>query len=85
MIMKKRRIVVTGLGVVSCFGNDVDTFFSQLLAGKSGASAITTFPCEEYPTRIAAAIKDFDPGEYLDKKQICNAQLCKKSMKRWQN
>lgn len=67
--MKKRRIVVTGLGVVSCFGNDVDTFFSQLLAGKSGASAITTFSCEEYPTRIAAAIKDFDPGDYIDKKQ----------------
>lgn len=67
--MKKKRIVVTGLGVVSCFGNDVDTFYSQLLAGKSGATAITGFPCEDFPTRISASIKDFDPGEYLDKKQ----------------
>lgn len=67
--MKKKRIVITGMGIVSCFGNDVDQFYAQLLAGKSGASTITTFPCEDFPTQIAAQIKDFDPGEYLDKKQ----------------
>lgn len=67
--MVKKRIVITGMGVVSCFGNDVDTFFTSLLEGKSGASLITEFPCEEYPTRIAASIKNFDPGEYIDKKQ----------------
>jgi 3-oxoacyl-[acyl-carrier-protein] synthase II len=65
----KKRIVVTGLGVVSCFGNDVNTFYSNLLAGKSGAQRITEFPCDEYPTNFACVIKDFDPGEYLDKKQ----------------
>lgn len=67
--MVKKRIVVTGMGVVSCFGNDVDTFYSSLLAGKSGAKAITKFPCEDFPTRIAASIDEFDPGEYLEKKQ----------------
>lgn len=67
--MKKRRIVVTGLGVVSCLGNDLEAFYANLLEGKSGAGPITEFPCEEYPTRIAAAVKAFDPGEYLDKKQ----------------
>lgn len=67
--MARKRIVVTGLGVVSCFGNDVDTFYKSLLAGKSGAVPITEFPCDELPTKFAAVIKDFDPGEYIDKKQ----------------
>lgn len=67
--MKKKRIVITGMGLVSCFGTDVDHFYAQLLAGKSGAKAITEFPCDDLPTRIGAAITDFDPGEYIDKKQ----------------
>lgn len=66
--MSKKRIVVTGMGVVSCFGNDIDLFYQRLLEGKSGISPITAFPCEEYPTRFAGVIKDFDPGEYMDKK-----------------
>lgn len=74
--MKKKRIVVTGMGVVSCFGSDTDTFYSQLLAGTSGVTPITTFPCEEYPTRFAAAIKDFDPGDYIEKKQARRIDNC---------
>lgn len=65
----KKRIVITGMGIVSCFGNDVDTFYKSLLEGKSGVAPITEFPCEEFPTRIAAMIKNFDPGEYIDRKQ----------------
>lgn len=65
----KKRIVVTGLGVVSCFGNDVETFYQKLLSGESGVSPITHFPCEEFPTRFAASIKDFNPEPYVDKKQ----------------
>ena len=65
----KKRIVVTGLGIVSCFGNDVDLFYQSLLEGKSGVTPIDQFPCENFSTRFAASIKDFDPGEYLDKKQ----------------
>jgi 3-oxoacyl-[acyl-carrier-protein] synthase II len=65
----KKRVVVTGLGIVSCFGNDVDEFYNQLLAGKSGIGPIDGFPCEAYPTRFAGVIKNFDTGAYLDKKQ----------------
>jgi 3-oxoacyl-[acyl-carrier-protein] synthase II len=67
--MKKKRIVITGMGLVSCFGSDINTFYSQLLAGKSGITAITEFPCEDFPTRFAGVIHNFDTGEYLDKKQ----------------
>lgn len=67
--MKKKRIVVTGMGIVSCFGNEVDLFYQSLLEGKSGVTAIDQFPCEEYQTRFAASIKNFEPGEYIDKKQ----------------
>jgi 3-oxoacyl-[acyl-carrier-protein] synthase II len=66
--MKKRRIVVTGMGVVSCFGNDVDEFYDSLLMGKSGVSKIENFPVDNFPTQIAAAIKNFDAGDYLHKK-----------------
>ncbi len=67
--MTKKRIVVTGMGIVSCFGNDVDLFYDQLLKGQSGIVPIEEFPCENYPTRFAGAIRQFDVGDYLDKKQ----------------
>ena len=70
---KKRRIVVTGMGVVSCFGTDVDQFYQSLLEGKSGITPITQFPCEDYPTRFAGSIQDFEVGEYMDKKQARRA------------
>lgn len=67
--MEKKRVVVTGMGIVSCFGTDVDFFYEQLLAGRSGVRSIKEFPCEEYPTRFAATVQDFDTGDYIDKKQ----------------
>lgn len=67
--MAKKRIVVTGMGIVSCFGTDVDHFYEQLLAGKSGIVPIDEFPCTEYPTRFAGAVRNFDVGDYMDKKQ----------------
>lgn len=67
--MKKKRIVVTGMGIVSCFGADVQQFYQQLLAGKSGIVPIEDFPCADYPTRFAGVIRGFDPGDYIDKKQ----------------
>ncbi len=66
---KKRRVVVTGLGVSSCFGTDVEAFYQSLLDGKSGAREISSFECSEFPTRIAAPVSDFDTEGYLDKKQ----------------
>lgn len=67
--MTKKRIVVTGLGLVSCLGSDVDLFYRRLLSGESGISSINDFPCEDYPTRFAGVVKDFEPEAYLDKKQ----------------
>ncbi len=67
--MNRKRIVVTGLGTVSCFGNDVDQFYKSLLQGKSGVVPITEFSCDDFSTRFAACITNFDPGDYLDKKQ----------------
>src|SRR5690606_28445804 len=68
---QKTRIVVTGMGVVSCLGHDVDQFYQNLLQGKSGISTIEKpdFPIEEFPTKFAGWIKDFDTEGYLDKKQ----------------
>ncbi len=67
--MTKKRVVVTGMGVVSCFGTDVDEFYNQLLAGKSGIVPIAGFPCQDYPTRFAGVVSNFEVGDYLDKKQ----------------
>jgi 3-oxoacyl-[acyl-carrier-protein] synthase II len=67
--MLKKRIVVTGMGIVSCFGTDVDHFYDQLLQGVSGIVPIEGFPVAEYPTRFAGEIRNFEPGEYMDKKQ----------------
>src|SRR3989304_3339742 len=66
---KKRRVVVTGMGIVSCFGDDVDLFYEKLLLGTSGIGPIESFSVEEYPTRFAGSVSCFDPGEYIDKKQ----------------
>ncbi len=73
---ERTRIVVTGLGVVSCHGNDVDHFYNQLLAGKSGISTITGFSTEDLGTTFAGEIRDFDPGEYMDKKQARRVDKC---------
>ena len=67
--MTKKRVVITGMGIVSCLGNDVDQFYQDLLDGKSGVTAINQFPCEEYPTRFAGSVPNFDTGDYIDKKQ----------------
>jgi len=57
-----RRVVVTGLGVVSSLGLQVETFWSSLLAGKCGISRITSFDTKDFDCKIAAEIKDFVPG-----------------------
>lgn len=67
--MTKKRVVITGMGIVSAFGNDVDAYYDQLLAGKSAVKLITRFPTDEFTTKFAGEISDFDPGEYIDKKR----------------
>jgi len=57
------------MGIMTSLGSDLDTFWGSLLAGKSGVSLIDSFDVSEYPTRIAAEIKDFDSERYFDKKE----------------
>ena len=65
----KKRVVITGLGVVTAHGNDVDDFYAKLLAGESAISPITEWtPHEEQGTVIAGEIKGFDPEEFMTKK-----------------
>lgn len=59
-----RRVVVTGTGVVSPVGNNVESFWNNLLAGYCGIDFITDFPTDDLPVKIAGQIKDFNPSEY---------------------
>ena len=65
----RRRVVVTGLGAVSPLGNDVETTWSGLLAGKSGAAEITQFDHTNYKVHFACEVKDFDPTTWIDRKE----------------
>jgi 3-oxoacyl-[acyl-carrier-protein] synthase II len=64
-----RKVVVTGIGITTSLGMDVETCFSNLLAGRSGISAIEAFDTSAYPTRIAAEIKGWDPSVAMDPKE----------------
>ncbi len=65
-----RRVVVTGLGVVSSIGIGKDEFWKNLIAGKSGISDITTFDTSEYSTHKGGEVKNFDPKEFIPKNRI---------------
>ena len=63
-----RRVVVTGMGVVSCVGNDVDTFWDNLKNGRCGIDYITEFPTDGLPVKIAGKVRNFNPEDYgMDK------------------
>lgn len=66
--MSKRRVVVTGLGVISPLGNDLASTWEGIVAGRSGIGPITHFDVSEYPTRIAAEIRGFDPTQWVSAK-----------------
>src|SRR6478609_4222205 len=63
-----RRVVITGMGLVSPLGNDVETSWSLLLAGESGAAEITAFDHTDYNVHFACELKDFDPTAWIDRK-----------------
>jgi beta-ketoacyl-acyl-carrier-protein synthase II len=67
--MSKRRIVITGLGVVSPLGSKIQSFWGNLLEGRSGVRRVTQFDPGDLPCQIAGEIPDFNPAEYLDKKE----------------
>ena len=66
--MSKRRVVVTGLGIVCPVGNDVKSAWENILAGKSGMAPVTAFDVSEYATKFSASVKDFDVTEYMSAK-----------------
>ncbi len=61
-----RRVVVTGMGMVTPLGRDLESTWSALLAGKSGVGPITLFDARTFPTRIAAEVDDFRLEDYID-------------------
>src|SRR5215212_3376084 len=65
----RRRVVITGMGAVSPLGNDAESSWENLTAGKSGAGEITAFDASEYPVHFACELKDFDPATWIEKKQ----------------
>ena len=64
-----KRAVVTGMGVVTPVGNNLEEFWANLTGGVSGVGPITRFDTEGYSSRIAAEVKNFDPGEFIDRKE----------------
>ena len=66
--MANQRVVVTGMGVITALGRDLETFWGNLLAGKSGVSHIEAFDTTEYTTKIAAEIKNWNPEDYVERK-----------------
>ena len=70
-----KRVVITGMGAVTPLGNDVETFWNNCLAGKSGAANITHFDAEKFKVKFACEVKDFAPEKYLDKNEIKRSDL----------
>ena len=65
-----RRVVITGIGMVSPLGIGTEANWSALLAGRSGVGPITRFDAARYPSRVAGEVKDFNPEDYVSKKDV---------------
>ena len=70
-----RRVVVTGLGAVTPLGNNVETYWKNLLAGKSGIGPITHFDASQFDSRIAGEVREFDPSGVVDRKEARRLDL----------
>lgn len=66
----RRRVVVTGLGVISPVGNTKDEFWTSLVNGKNGVGPMTSFDCKDYTSRVAGEVKDFIPHPFISKKEL---------------
>jgi len=67
------RIVVTGIGMINAVGNNKEESFENIIAGKTGVGKITHFDASDYTVQIAAEVKNFDPSEIMDKKEVKKA------------
>ncbi|MCZ6883334.1 MAG: beta-ketoacyl-ACP synthase II [Gammaproteobacteria bacterium] len=68
--MSKRRVVITGLGLLTPVGNTVEESWRNIVAGKSGIAPITSFDASEFSVRISGSVKNFDPLDYISKKEV---------------
>ncbi|MEG2684497.1 MAG: beta-ketoacyl-ACP synthase II [Erysipelotrichaceae bacterium] len=66
----KTRVVISGMGVVSPIGNDVETLWDSIKCGKCGIAPITNFDTTEYKVKLAAEVKDLDPSAYLERRDV---------------
>lgn len=66
----RRRVVITGMGTVNPLGNDVTSTWAAMMRGDCGVEPITHFDTTDYPCRVAAYVKDFDPLQYMDKRDV---------------
>ncbi len=73
--MAKRRVVVTGLGIVSPVGSQIETAWQNILAGRSGIRALTRFDCSAYPTRFAGDVSGFNADDYIEPKEARRMDL----------
>ena len=70
-----RRVVVTGMGVISPIGNNLEEFWNALLEGKCGIGPITKFDTTEYKAKLAAEVKDFNARDYMEKAEMLRSDL----------
>lgn len=75
-VIAMKRIVVTGMGAITPIGNSVETFWRNLVAGKSGAAHISQMDLGEMPHSMACEVKDFDPQDYMDRKVAKRIARC---------
>ncbi len=68
--MTKKRVVVTGLGAITPLGNTYPEYWEALIKGQSGADAITLFDASQFKTQFACEVKNFDPLDYFDRKEV---------------
>ncbi|MEN9815585.1 MAG: hypothetical protein RLZZ412_1567 [Verrucomicrobiota bacterium] len=64
-----RRVVVTGIGCLSALGHDTEAFWDALTKGRSGIARITRFDPTDFPSKVGAEVRDFDPGKFMDPKE----------------
>ncbi|MCB9186296.1 MAG: beta-ketoacyl-ACP synthase II [Flavobacteriales bacterium] len=67
--MELKRAVITGMGALTPIGNTLEAYWANLIAGKSGAAAITHFDASKFKTQFACEVKNFDPEEHFDRKE----------------
>lgn len=69
------RVVITGLGIISPLGNDVETFWGNIKAGKCGIGPITKFDTKDFKVKVAGEVRDFEPRDFMDKMDVRHSDL----------